>query len=374
MKFDDLVTKKDIYLLGKHLRDEDLDVLVDVLQKSDVLEELSLINNQLTLADGKFTDALANNRSLKILWLDMNKIGDEGAKRLADALKVNDTLKRLHLGFNEIGAEGAKHFANALMENVTLEGIVLNANNIGDEGAKSLANCFMVNQSIREVYLHRNNITDDGAKQLIEALKWNYGIKNLYMECNPISDHVKVEIKDLLKDPKRKVPHAQTKHLRANIALRDKEIATKDQRIDFMKAAIRSPMEQLRNIIDPVDLTRDENEPSNKRSRTGGTAISSLAIMHQQNMEHNQKMVQVKQEKNVTETNLKSVQDKKEALVTDLKEAREDAEDANETVQQQLLATDIWQRRFDELAALVAGQVDGALISEIRNRSLASGT
>ena len=61
-------------------------------------------------------------------------------------------------------------------------------------------------------------------------------------------------------------------------------------------------------------------------------------------------------------------------LVTDLKEAREDAEDANETVQQQLLATDIWQRRFDELAALVAGQVDGASVLEIRSRTLASGS
>ena len=124
------------------------------------------------------------------------------------------------------------------------------------------------------------------------------------------------------------VPHAQTKHLRANIVLRDKEIATKDQRIDFMEAAIRSPMEQLRNIIDPVDLTGDENEPSNKRSRTGGTAISSLAIMHQQNMEHNQKMVQVKQEMNIAEANLKSVE-------TNLEEAKDDLEAANETVQHQ---------------------------------------
>ena len=103
-------------------------------------------------------------------------------------------------------------------------------------------------------------------------------------------------------------------------------------------------------------------------------AKSNLAIMHQQNMEHTHTLVQVKQEKNAAEANLKSVQDEKEALVTDLKEAREDAEDANETVQQQLLATDIWQRRVDELAALLAGQYDGASISEIRNRSLASGS
>ena len=95
-------------------------------------------------------------------------------------------------------------------------------------------------------------------------------------------------------------------------------------------------------------------------------ATSLLAIMHQQNMEHNQKMVQVKQEMNIAEANLKSVE-------TNLEEAKDDLEAANETVQHQLLATDIWQRRFDELEALVSGQVDRAAIAAIRNRSLADG-
>ena len=99
---------------------------------------------------------------------------------------------------------------------------------------------------------------------------------------------------------------------------------------------------------------------------TAVAAASLLAIMHQQNMEHNQKMVQVKQEMNIAEANLKSVE-------TNLEEAKDDLEAANETVQHQLLATDIWQRRFDELEALVSGQVDRAAIAAIRNRSLADG-
>ena len=177
MKIDDLVRKEDIDLEYKNLRDKDLDVLVDVLRKSKVLEELDLYKNQLTLADGKFTDALANKNTLKSLDLSCNHIGAEGVERLADALKVNNTLKKLTLYGNEIGAEGAKHFADALMENETLEEIDLDSNNIGDEGAKSIANCFMVNQSIREVNLEDNNITDDGAQKLIEALKRNDGMK-----------------------------------------------------------------------------------------------------------------------------------------------------------------------------------------------------
>lgn len=58
----------------------------------------------------------------------------------------------------------------------------------------------------------------------------------------------------------------------------------------------------------------------------------------------------------------------KEAMLTELKD---DLYIAQETVQQQLLATDIWQKRFDELATLaIAGKVDKARVTEIRNRSL----
>jgi hypothetical protein len=58
----------------------------------------------------------------------------------------------------------------------------------------------------------------------------------------------------------------------------------------------------------------------------------------------------------------------KEAMLTELKG---DLYIAQETVQQQLLATDIWQRRFDELATLaIAGKVDKTRVTEIRNRSL----
>lgn len=53
----------------------------------------------------------------------------------------------------------------------------------------------------------------------------------------------------------------------------------------------------------------------------------------------------------------------------------EDVEELGTTITQQLLATDVWQRRFDELASAVAqGQVDlAALISQIRVRPLTSG-
>jgi len=90
--------------------------------------------------------------------------------------------------------------------------------------------------------------------------------------------------------------------------------------------------------------------------------------------EQNQKMVQIKKEKMDTEMALESIRGEKNVVEADLKEVKEDLEDANELVGQMSLTTDIWQGRFDELVALVeSGNADGASINAIRNKPLASG-
>ena len=61
-------------------------------------------------------------------------------------------------------------------------------------------------------------------------------------------------------------------------------------------------------------------------------------------------------------------------MEADLKEVKEDLEDANELVGQMSLTTDTWQGPFDELMSLVeSGHAVGVSINAIRNRPLASG-
>merc|ERR1712194_143542 len=120
-------------------------------------------------------------------------------------------------------------------------------------------------------------------------------------------------------------------------------------------------------IVESLDLT---NERKAKRSRTS----KYVACKHAALVEQNKTMIRIKHEKNAAETALNSVREEKEAAEVDLQEVRGDLGDANDLVQQQYLAQDIWQRRFDELASMVAGQVDGAVISDIRSRSLARGS
>ena len=138
------------------------------------------------------------------------------------------------------------------------------------------------------------------------------------------------------------------------------ENKAKNKQIFELESAVRGSVEQL-----PIVLTGDgESKPTAKRPRNG--IKSNLSIIHEQN----QKMIKVKMEKNVAEANLKAVTEEKNSTEAELEDTREDLDIANETVQQQALATDIWQRKFDELAALVAGKVDGAAVAVIRDRSL----
>ncbi|KAL7547844.1 hypothetical protein ACHAWF_011112, partial [Thalassiosira exigua] len=89
MDFDRLVQQKKIDLNLRKLCNADLIVMTEVLRKSKVLETLCLWRNSITLAEGQFADALAQNQSLRYLNMGRNKIGDEGAKRLATAVKEN---------------------------------------------------------------------------------------------------------------------------------------------------------------------------------------------------------------------------------------------------------------------------------------------
>lgn len=218
MNFGQLVKKKEIHLNDMELCDSDLSVVIKVLQESQVLKELSLYNNKISLADDKFASALAQNDTLCSLDLGKNQIGREGAKWLATAFKLNATLQEVDLYSNHIGAEGAKCFADALISNTSLKLMYLGSNNIGDEGAHFLATSFIVNQSLRVVSVSENRISDRGAGYLTDALKCNHNIEVIDSGENQISDSVAQNIENILGDPIRKNPNKEHRTLLDQLA------------------------------------------------------------------------------------------------------------------------------------------------------------
>lgn len=271
MDFNDLVVKKEIVLRDMGLCDSDLDLICEVISESQVVEELILSSNRLTLGSEKFADALAHNKTLRVLHLDQNRISAEGIKRLAAVLKVNESLQKIVLDGNLLSCREAKILARALMVNKTLQIVSLGANKIGDRGAQSLATSLRENKSLTAVGLRGNKIGCEGAKQLADALEKNCGIKSLFLDDE--KSHVEIDIQTALDDPKRRILQ-----LEAILAKKDEIIEAKDLEIAKKKAEVSSLMADLESTKAKLEKMLGEASDDDKFSTLESLKISQSSF------------------------------------------------------------------------------------------------
>ncbi|KAF9284564.1 hypothetical protein BGZ68_004599 [Mortierella alpina] len=133
------------------------------------------------------------SKTLAILNLAHNSIGDNGAQALAEALKTNSTLTTLNLAGNSIGDYEAQAQSEALKTNSTLTTLHLTGNSmagstISDHGGQALGEALRTNSTVANLNLQKNKIGDDGAKALAEALGTNSTVATLYLQFNEIGD------------------------------------------------------------------------------------------------------------------------------------------------------------------------------------------
>mmetsp|Transcript_24720 Transcript_24720/g.67399 ORF Transcript_24720/g.67399 Transcript_24720/m.67399 type:complete len:110 (-) Transcript_24720:5773-6102(-) len=82
------------------------------------------------------TKALQNfNRTLKVLSLSNNSLGNKTAAAFGDLLKENTTLTHLDLSWNQIKAEGVKGLRAGLEGSLSLKSLSLAWNGLENEGA-----------------------------------------------------------------------------------------------------------------------------------------------------------------------------------------------------------------------------------------------
>jgi len=256
MDFECLVEKKKIDLSYNSLHDGNIEILVEVLEKSEVLEELNLWSNFIALADDKFTDALAQSRTLRVLSLGSNQLACKGIERLAESMKVNTSLQEIHLGDNNMGDDGAKSFADALKVNTALQVIGIYGNNIGDEGVEALAASFKTNHHVRTIWLHENKIGNAGAQHLVDALRDNYAIEQMFLIRNRITDsRIEGEITEILADATGRKSRAAKQRLLSAAEKNQDEIflgndygerSWKDAEIAHLKAELRGKDEEMK--------------------------------------------------------------------------------------------------------------------------------
>lgn len=101
-------------------------------------------------------------------------------------LKTNKTLIMLDLGCNRIGNYGVELLAKWLKTKPTLRGLNLSNNQIGEIGARALSLAIPY-ASLRLLDISYNDITDTGMNHILFCLKKTERLRMLYMWGNPIT-------------------------------------------------------------------------------------------------------------------------------------------------------------------------------------------
>ena len=138
-------------------------------------------------------------------------------------------------------------------------------------------------------------------------------------------------------------------------------------------AQLQKEKEELQKLTTQQTLAiaqvQKENEELQKKNKE----------LHDRAEEKDEELVAVKEDANrraaAAEAHLEVVRQEKNDVEASLREVEAELEDANELTNQQTLATDIWQGRFDEVSELAreAG-ADANRLLGIRNRPLSSGS
>jgi Ran GTPase-activating protein (RanGAP) involved in mRNA processing and transport len=110
-------------------------------------------------------------------------------KPLAKLLKTSRAIKKLYLEFNELMVPGAKWISKGLSHNKTLEVLNIKGNIIGDEGMILIAESLASAPCLKELDISLNEIGPSGFQALCEVLPQSR-IETLICSKNFLGDEV----------------------------------------------------------------------------------------------------------------------------------------------------------------------------------------
>uniref|UniRef100_A0A4W3GDS7 NACHT domain-containing protein n=1 Tax=Callorhinchus milii TaxID=7868 RepID=A0A4W3GDS7_CALMI len=168
----------------------------------------NLQDNRLTAdcADD-LASALKTNRSPTELYMNNNKLGDTGVKRLCEALRDPECkLQILELKSNNLTADCTEALASVLSTNHSLTELGLRSNALGDSGVKRL--CAALRKTackLQTLRLQDNSLTSECTEDLASALITNHSMTELNLYNNKLGDSGVKRLCVALRNPECKV-------------------------------------------------------------------------------------------------------------------------------------------------------------------------
>lgn len=165
--FDECISEDgdSLEMKSKFIKDDGLDVLMQVDRPLEKIENLDLIKNHLTHKGIHFLAKCPRLENLKRLYIGDNNMGDKGAAVFAQAPFIPN-LVHLDLRFNNIGVDGGVALVNGPFKKIQV--FILQDNPTGDETLMALAvQPGFVN--IRKLNVYRTDLSDLGIKTLAKS-------------------------------------------------------------------------------------------------------------------------------------------------------------------------------------------------------------
>ena len=168
--------------------DEGARAIAHALRGCEVLSELDLSGNVIQDAGTESLSEALRCCKLQRLSLASNCMGPSGALAVAGVLKhVYKSLDTLDLSYNRLGDVGAVCLAGGLKHCSCLKQLHLNSNFVGDDGAMALARCLQTCIQLTTLNLSDNEIGVSGALCLGNCLKDCSCLHTLRLNHNLIS-------------------------------------------------------------------------------------------------------------------------------------------------------------------------------------------
>jgi hypothetical protein len=148
-------------------------------------------------------ELLLKTTVLKCLYLAGCYLGREGIISICESLKVNNTLTEINFKLNNIDDDSMIYISDMLKINSGLKQLGLHCNLIGDKGVSLLAEAFETNTGLIYIDLGQNLITDKGLKTIIKSLRDNFILREIYIYNNTFSEEAQVFADELRKENQR---------------------------------------------------------------------------------------------------------------------------------------------------------------------------
>jgi Ran GTPase-activating protein (RanGAP) involved in mRNA processing and transport len=132
--------------------------------------------------------SISENRSLALVYLQSNPLGDLGVEIISQAITKKLSLEALHLSDVGMTSKGLETVANVITTLRKLATLDLNLNPLGDVGIIQLSQSIMGKNSLSTLGLHSIGMTSKGMHELAQAIATLRNLTVLDIRFNAIGD------------------------------------------------------------------------------------------------------------------------------------------------------------------------------------------